>query len=180
MTVEEYLERERLAENRSEYYCGEMFAMPGASIGHSGIVTNLIGELSHKLRQRPCVVCSSSLRLAIAANGFYTYPDVMVICGKPSFIDAHVDTVTNPVLVIEVLSESTKDYDRGEKFESYRAISSLREYLTISQQKKHVETWMRQSDNTWLLREFYDSGAIKLQSIGVELQLSEIYKKVEF
>ena len=83
MTVQEYLDLERLAETRSEYYCGETFAMPGASIVHSGIVTNLLGELSHKLRKRPCVVCSSSLRLAIVANGYYTYPDVMVICGKP-------------------------------------------------------------------------------------------------
>jgi Uma2 family endonuclease len=178
LTPQEYLERERAAETKSEYYRGEIFAMAGASFAHSVIIANLARDLGSSLRKGPCTVHTTDLRLG--ANDLYTYPDVMVICGKPAFIDAHVDTVANPIVVIEVLSESTKNYDRGEKFESYRAIQSLMEYLTVAQDKLHIELHTRQADNTWLLRELQDSGPVKLQSIGVELQLADIYEKVEF
>ena len=180
LTPQQYLERERAAEFKSEYYAGEIFAMAGASLAHVTIVTNLVMEIGSRLRQKPCKVYSTDLRLATSPSGLYTYPDVMVICGKPACIDAHLDTVTNPILVIEVLSDSTKNYDRGQKFESYRAIASLMEYVTVSQDKMHVEVHTRQSDDTWLLRDVRDSGPVKLQSIGVELQLADIYEKVEF
>jgi Uma2 family endonuclease len=180
LTPQEYLERERAAETRSEYYRGEVFAMAGASYAHSTIMTNLIRELSSRLRQGPCKVHSSDLRLATGASGLYTYPDLMVICGKPAFIDSYLDTITNPILVIEVLSPSTEGYDRGRKFESYRAIPSLMEYLTVSQDKMHVEIHTRQPDDTWLLRDVRDSGPVKLQSIETELQLSDIYETLEF
>jgi Uma2 family endonuclease len=177
LTPEEYLERERRAETKSEYYGGEMFAMAGASFAHSVIITNLARDLGSLLRQAPCTVHTADLRLAIGGSGLYTYPDVMVICGKPAVIDAHLDTVTNPIVVIEVLSPSTEGYDRGRKFESYRAIPSLKEYLTVSQDKIHVEIHTRQTDDTWLLKDVRDSGPVKLQSIEVELQLSDIYEK---
>jgi Uma2 family endonuclease len=180
LTPQEYLERERAAERKSEYYGGEMFAMAGASFAHVVIVTNLVAELATKLKQKACGVYSTDLRLAVSPTGLYTYPDLMIICGKPVFVDAHLDTVTNPVVVIEVLSSSTEGYDRGRKFESYRAIPSLMEYLTVSQDKIHVEIHTRQTDDTWLLKDVRDSGPVKLQSIGVELQLSDIYEKVEF
>jgi Uma2 family endonuclease len=167
LTPQEYLERERAAETKSEYYGGEMFAMAGASLAHSVIVTNLTRELSSRLRQRPCTIHSTDIRLATSASsGLHTYPDVMVICGKPAVIDAHLDTVTNPIVVIEVLSPSTEGYDRGRKFESYRAMPSLMEYLTVSQEKIHVEIHTRQTDDTWLLKDVRDSGPVKLQSIG--------------
>jgi Uma2 family endonuclease len=180
LTPQEYLERERAADTKSEYYGGEMFAMAGASFAHVTIVANLLVELGSNLKQKPCRVYPNDLRLAIGAAGLYTYPDVMVICGKPVFADAHLDTVTNPVLVIEVLSPSTEGYDRGRKFESYRAIPSLMEYLTVSQHSVHIEIHTRQADSTWLLRDVRDSGPVKLQSIGIELQLSDIYEEVEF
>jgi Uma2 family endonuclease len=104
----------------------------------------------------------------------------MVMSDKPALIDKHLDTVTNPIVVIEVLSPSTEGYDRGRKFESYRAIPSSKEYLTVSQDKIHVEIHTRQTDDTWLLKDVRDSGPVKLQSIEVELQLADIYEKVEF
>jgi Uma2 family endonuclease len=180
LTPQEYLERERAAETRSEYYAGEMFAMAGASFAHVTIVLNLAAELRSNLKEKRCAVYPIDLRLAVGATGLYTYPDVMVICGKPAVIDAHLDTVTNPVVIIEVLSPSTEGYDRGRKFELYRAIPSLMEYLTVSQDKIHVEIHTRQPDDTWLLRDVRDSGPVKLQSIEVELQLADIYEKVEF
>jgi Uma2 family endonuclease len=180
LTPQQYLERERAAEYKSEYYTGEMFAMAGASFAHVTIVKNLVIELGSRLRQKPCDVYPTDLRLATSPSGLYTYPDVMVICGEPVFIDSYVDTVTNPILIVEVLSESTKNYDRGQKFESYRTIPSLMEYVTVSQDKMHVEIHTRQPDDTWLLRDVRDSGPVKLQSIGLELQLSGIYEKVKF
>jgi len=179
LTPQQYLERERAAEYKSEYYAGEMFAMAGTSLAHAGIISNLSGEIRANLKQKPCNVYTTDVRLATGVSGLYTYPDVMVICGKPAFIDSYLDTVTNPILVIEVLSESTKNYDRGQKFESYRAIPSLMEYMTVSQDKMHVEIHTRQSDDTWLLKDVRDCGPVKLQSIGLELQLSGIYEKVE-
>ena len=145
MTAQEYLERERLAETKSEYYRGEVFAMTGASLQHVTIAINVAGELRSSLKGKPCAVYPADLRLGIGATGLYTYPDVMVICGKPAVIDAHVDTVTNPVVIIEVLSPSTEGYDRGRKFESYRAIPSLMEYLAVSQHRMHVEIHTRQT-----------------------------------
>jgi Uma2 family endonuclease len=179
MTAQEYLERERLAETKSEFYGGEMFAVARSNLWHSLIVTNLLGELAMKLRKRPYSVCASNLRLAVCTNSFYTYPDLMVIRDKPTLIDEHRDTVTNPIVIIEVLSPSTEGYDRGRKFELYRAIPSLMEYLTVSQDKMHVEIHTRQPDDTWLLRDVRDSGPVKLESIEVELQLSDMYEKVE-
>src|SRR3569833_2528692 len=139
ISPEEYLERERKAETKSEYYRGEIFAMAGASFRHGTIVANLSGELREKLRKTPCTVHASDLRLLVTPAGLYTYPDVVVIFGPPSFVDEREDIVTNPVVLIEVLSNSTKNYDRGQKFELYRTLSSLKEYVTVSQDQVHVE-----------------------------------------
>jgi|SRR5665213_1189478 len=181
LTPEEYLEQERKAETRSEYFQGEVFAMAGASWRHGRIVTNLIRELSVRFGEGPCNVYSTDLRLAVSPAGLYTYPDVMVVCGEEELLDQHDDTLLNPTLLIEVLSKSTKDYDRGQKFESYRRLSSLREYLTVAQEKIHIEQWMRQPDDRWVLREYSALGeTIALPSIDVDLQLSDIYKKIDF
>lgn len=181
LTPEEYLEQERKAETRSEYFQGEVFAMAGASRRHGLIVTNLIRDLSEKLRKRDCNVYSTDLRLAVNPAGLYTYPDVLVVCGGEEVLDQHDDTLLNPTLLIEVLSESTKDYDRGQKFESYRKLSSLREYLTVAQDKIHIEQWTRQPDNGWILREYSDAAEIiELPSIDVDLQLADIYEKIDF
>jgi Uma2 family endonuclease len=147
----EYLELERKAERKSEYFQGEMFAMAPVNQRHGLIVTNLAGELSQQLKAKPCSVYSSNLRLR--ANGLYTYPDVMVICSEVQCADDQEDTLLNPNLIVEVLSDSTRDYDRGRKFQHYRTLPSLREYLTIDQDAPHVERYTRQPEDRWLLTE---------------------------
>src|ERR1044072_9754283 len=125
-TPEEYLEMERKADCKNEYFNGEIFAMGGASPRHVLIVTNVVSELRTQLKNRPCTVYSTDLRVRVSATGLYTYPDVIVVCGEPRFADDHRDTLLNPTLIVEVLSNSTKDYDRGDKFEQYRALESFR------------------------------------------------------
>ncbi len=179
MTSEQYLKQERKAEFKSEYFRGEVFARPRSSFRHALIVTNLLGELRQRLRKRDCNVYSVDLRLEVASASFYTYPDVMVVCGEEKFVDERVDTLTNPVLIIEVLSESTKNYDRGQKFQSYRTLPSLKEYLTVAQDEIHVEQYTRTPDDRWMLTEFDNATAtIALQSIDVELHVSDVYEKV--
>jgi Uma2 family endonuclease len=180
LTPKEYLAIERKAEYKSEYFNGEMFAMGGASERHVLIVTNVVAELRGQLRRRPCTVYSTDLRVRVSPTGLYTYPDVVVVCGQAQFADDQKDTLLNPTLIVEVLSESTKDYDRGEKFEHYRSLASLNEYVLIAQDKHHVEHFVRQSDNRWLLSETNRlEDTIHLSSIDCDLALAEVYDKVE-
>lgn len=181
ITPEEYLERERKAEFRNEYFRGQVVAMSGASRQHVRIVTNLIRELGQQLRQRDCNVYSTDLRVSISRASLYTYPDVVITCGEEKFLDTAFDTLLNPAVIIEVLSESTRDYDRGQKFESYRLSASLSDYLTVAQDRMHVEQWTRQADGRWMLSEHTEaSSRIHIQLIGVELPVSDIYEKVQF
>jgi Uma2 family endonuclease len=181
LTPEEYLEIERRAERKSEYFHGEMFAMAGASYAHVVIVGNLSHELKLRLKAGPCGVYSSDLRLRVAPNGLYTYPDVMVICGGPQFADDRKDTVVNPVLIVEVLSESTEAYDRGKKFEQYRALPSLREYLLVAQDAPRIEQYTRQPDDRWLLSETSGGDtSIQLASVDCVLPLAGIYDQIEW
>lgn len=180
-TAEEYLARERKAEYRSEYYAGEIFAMSGASEQHNLIVTNLVREISLQFKGRLCKVYASDLRVKVSPVGLYTYPDVVALCGEPQFDDAHRDTLLNPTIVIEVLSPSTEAYDRGDKSAHYRQLASLEEYLLVSQEKVHVEHYMRRPDQHWLLSEAAGmKDAIELPSVQCVLALSEIYDKVTF
>src|SRR5207302_572820 len=133
LSPQEYLARERLADFRSEFYRGEMFTMAGGSPRHSLIKTNLLGELRNALKGRPCTAYDSDLRIRVSATGLYTYPDASVLCGELQFDDEHRDTVLNPALLAEVLSDSTEAYDRGKTFTHYRQIVSLQEYLLVSQ-----------------------------------------------
>lgn len=181
LTPEQYLEQERKSSFKSECYRGETLAMAGASYRHSIILNNLVVTVSQLLRPSNCRVHSSDLRLRVSSTGLYTYPDVMVICGDPAFADDQHDTVLNPVVIIEVLSDSTKDYDRGRKFQHYRALASLTDYLTIAHAEVHVEHYVRQSSGQWLLSEFNDlDSAATLMSINTKLPLSEIYFQIEF
>lgn len=180
ITPEKYLAIERKAEYKSEYFNGEMFAMAGASERHALIVTNVVAELRGQLRHRPCTVYSTDLRVRVSPTGLYTYPDVIVVCGQAQFADDQKDTLLNPTLIVEVLSESTKDYDRGGKFEHYRTLASLSEYVLIAQDKYHVEHFVRQPDNRWLLSETNRlEDTIHLPSIDCALALTEVYDKVE-
>jgi Uma2 family endonuclease len=180
ITPEEYLAIERQAAYKSEYFNGKMFAMSGASPRHVLIVTNVVAELRRQLKQRRCTVYSTDLRVKVSPTGLYTYPDVIVVCDQPQFNDQQKDTLLNPTLLVEVLSESTKDYDRGEKFEHYRTLTSLAEYVLIAQDKHHFEHFVRQPDNRWLLAETNRlEDTIHLPSIACDLALAEVYDKVD-
>ena len=181
LTPEEYLRIERAAEWKSEYIDGEMFAMAGASPRHAQIAANLIRELGNQLLQGPCIVYNTDLRVATDPQRHCTYPDVIVACEPPGYVDTQLDTLTNPTFVAEVLSESTEKYDRGEKSERYRALASLAEYLLLSQDRVHVELYTRQADGTWLLREWSDPAEeIELVSLRCRLKIAGIYAKVTF
>jgi Uma2 family endonuclease len=181
LSPEEYLEQERRAEYKSEYFAGEVFAMAGASRRHGLIVMNVAGHLWQQLKGKPCEVYTGDLRLRVTPAGLYTYPDVTVVCGDVQFADDQKDTVLNPVVLIEVLSESTSDYDRGRKFEYYRTLPSLKEYLTVAQDKPHIEHWTRQQEDSGSLVEFNNlSQTIRLASIDCVLPLKEIYDKVDW
>jgi len=180
ITPEEYLALERAAETKSEYFNGEMFAMAGARYAHNLIIGNVIATLHAQLRRRDCTVSASDLRVKVSPTGLYTYPDVVVVCGKPQLEDEHLDTLLNPKVIIEVLSESTADYDRGRKFEHYRTIDSLVEYVLIAQDKPHVEHFLRQSPSQWLFSETNRlDDTIALTSIDCQLSLAELYAKVD-
>jgi Uma2 family endonuclease len=178
-TVEEYLGFERRADSKHEYYAGNIYAMVGASRRHVLIVTNIVRSLGNRLLDRPCELYSSDMRLKVVATGLYTYPDAAVVCGEPRFDDSQVDTLLNPQVVIEVLSGSTEEYDRGVKFDHYRGVESLTDYLLISQNVRRVEHRSRQSDGSWslMIHEAPDA-VIVLKSIEVELPTAEIYRRI--
>jgi Uma2 family endonuclease len=180
-TEEEYLAIDRASEVKNEYLDGVIYSMGGASARHVQIVGNIARELGNQLRDRPCVVYSTDLRVRVSREGLYAYPDVVVVCAEPLFIDDQTDTLTNPLLIVEVLSNSTKNYDRGEKFERYRSIATLEEYLLVAQDRVHIERYLRQSDGSWILRDTNREGdTIDLPSVGCRMLVAEIYFKVSF
>jgi Uma2 family endonuclease len=181
LTPEQYLEIERKAEFKSEYFQGEMFAMGGAREGHNLIVLNLAAELRQQLRQRPCRACVNDMRVRVNATGMYTYPDAVVVCGEPQFLDETRDTLLNPSLVVEVLSPSTEFYDRVRKFEHYRSVESVSEYLLVSSERARAELYTRQPDGRWLLTTVSRmEDSIDLQSVEAHLALADLYEKVDF
>jgi Uma2 family endonuclease len=176
LNAQEYLTIERNAEIRSEFLDGEMFAMAGGTRRHSRIKVKLIGALEQRLSRSSCQVLDSDMRVKIEATGLYTYPDVSVACGNLRFEDEREDTLLNPKVIIEVLSDSTAAWDRGEKFWHYRQIKSLLEYVLVSQDTL-IEHYTRQSDDTWLLETIQGRAAIlKLKSIKCSVPLAEIYE----
>ncbi len=180
-TPAEYLALEREASTRSEYVEGQIFAMAGASRQHNLITANVIRELGTQLRQKPCEVYPSDMRVKVSSTGLYTYPDVVVVCAEPEFEDAELDTLLNPTVLVEVLSKSTADYDRGQKFEQYRTLPSLREVLFIAQDSRHLVHYQRQSDGTWILSETRDpDDRLAMTAIGAEIPMAEVYAKVRF
>jgi Uma2 family endonuclease len=181
LTPEQYLELERAAETRHEYYNGEVFAMAGGSLRHAVVSQNFARELGNALKQRPCLVMSSDVRIRVAVDGLYTYPDVVVVCDPPKFVDNRSDTLLNPTLLVEVLSPSTEAHDRGFKFAQYRTIEGLQEYVLVSQAEARVEVFRRQEDGNWLMSEAIGLDAIcELRSVDCRIGLDEIYAKVEF
>ena len=180
VSLEDYLAAERLAETKSEYLNGEVFAMSGASREHNLIVWNLAGALHPQLRGRICEAYVGDMRVHIPATGLYTYPDLAVVCGEPRFEDGELDTLLNPTVLIEVLSPTTEGYDRGRKAAHYRTLDSLREYLLVSQEEVRVELFTRQEDGHWLLSEASRlEETVSLGSIGCALLLADVYERVQ-
>jgi Uma2 family endonuclease len=181
LTAEDYLRIERAAEWKSEYIDGEIFAMSGGSPRHSQIAMNIGRELGNQLLEGPCIVYGSDLRVATDPQQHYTYPDVIVACDPPQYVDTQLDTLTNPTLIAEVLSESTEKYDRGAKFERYRSVPTLSEYLLVAQDRVHVELYTRQPDGAWVLHEWNDPAEeIDLVSLRCRLKIAGVYAKVTF
>jgi len=153
-TPTQYLAFERKAAYKSEFYGGEMFAMVGASEEHCLIKDNLAREAGYQLKGGPCRVVTSDLRVKVDPTGLYTYPDVVIYCDRPQFEDNVLDALLNPRAIVEVLSESTEVYDRGDKFRHYRQVPSLQEYVLAAQDRPLVERHVRQPDGSWLMTEF--------------------------
>jgi len=182
ITPEEYLEIERAAEFRSEYYDGVMYAMAGTSFAHGTIIWNLGLELGSSLRNSPCRGMSNELRVRVPPERLYLYPDIVIVCGERRFADDQADTLLNPTLIIEVLSKSTEAFDRGEKFTMYRRLASLQEYVLVSQNKAQVEVYRRQPGaDQWLFSEKAGLDAsVRFESISCEILLAEIYRDIDF
>lgn len=181
LTPEQYLELERNAEFKSEYFQGEMFAMAGAKEVHNLIIWNLARDLGQQLRQRPCRAYLADMRVRVNATDLYTYPDVVVVCGGPQFLDDQRDTLLNPNLIVEVLSPSTELYYRVRKFEHYRSLESVSEYLLVSSERVSAELYTRQPDGRWLLTTVSRmEDSLDLQSVGAHLALADLYEKVDF
>ncbi len=178
LTAEEYLAIERKAQFKSEYCNGEMFAMAGATENHVLLATNLGSELRDKLRAGPCRVYAADMRVAVSPSGRYVYPDVTVVCSKPLFLDDTLDTLVNPALICEVLSPTTRDYDRGDKFASYRTIPSFREYLTVDSNEVHIEQHVRMDGGAWLLTDHRSLSDVIQLHVGIALRVADIYEKV--
>ena len=180
VSPEEYLERERIAETKHEYINGEIVAMAGGSLAHSLIAANIITALNNRIRGKGCHVFTSDARVAVRWGELIAYPDVSALCGPPAYFDDHRDTITNPVFVAEVLSPSTKNYDRGTKLRLYRMMPSFVECLLVEQTPVEVEHWRRLEHGDWLLSTIRDNaGVLKLQSLGCELPIADIYHGVE-
>lgn len=179
-SAEEYLALERASDHKSELVDGRIYATTGASMPHNQIVLNVSAELRARLRGRPCRVFANEQRVKVSRTGMYTYPDVVALCDPPRVEDAQLDTLLNPGVIFEVLSSSTEAYDRGEKFAHYRKIESLREYILIAQDQVRVDQFVRHGEH-WMLSEITEiSDTVRIETLGCEIPLSEIYDLVEF
>jgi Uma2 family endonuclease len=180
ISLDDYLALERAGSIKHEYFQGEMTPMTGASRRHNLLVMALASSLYGQLRGQPCEVYASDMRVR-TPSGLYTYPDVVVACGEPQFEDDQIDTLVTPTVLIEVLSKSTMAYDRGEKFEHYRAIASLTDYIMVAQDKVLVEHFVRQDDDFWLFSEarLLDQ-TVSIGSLGCTLSLDAIYERIQF
>lgn len=189
VSVEEYLRREELATEKHEYIdgfirpLGQLIAMSGGSFEHGRIAGNCLRALGNRLAGSPCYPIDSSVRVAPSRSARYFYPDVTIICGEPRFDaqDSKRTTLTNPQVTVEVLSGSTEAFDRGEKFNHYRGIETLREYVLVSQHHPLVETFLRQDDGSWSLLPFEGLDAVaRLRSLDIDLPLTEVYAGIKF
>ncbi len=178
VTPEQYLDRERAAEYKSEYLDGQIYAMAGAGRRHCLLSGSIAAQLAAQFWSKPCEVYIGDMRVQADQSWQYFYPDVVVVCREPEFRDGREDTLLNPTVIVEVLSRSTEAFDRGEKFLRCRQMESLVEYLLVSQDEQRIEQFTRQDDGTWRLTETRETGAATLESIGCTLPLEDVYNKV--
>ncbi len=180
LTPEQYLSQERQSDTKSEYFDGEIFAMAGASREHNQISANLVRVLGNQLLDKPCSVYSSDMKVRIEKARKYTYPDLVIACQTERFEDEHRDVLLNPVVILEILSDSTEAYDRGRKFLHYQLLDSLAVYLLVSQDTPRIEMFTRREDGTWLYAEFHGLDAVvEIESIGCSLRPGDVYHKVD-
>lgn len=178
VSPEEYLAKERAGADRHEYVGGEIFAMAGCSGAHDALTASIIGALDQALPPGPCQPFTSDMRIFIPATGTYTYSDGMVACG-PQYTDEAKETIENPCVIFEVLSDSTEAYDRGKKFDNYRSIPSLQDYVLVSQHQMLVEHYSRQGDGTWTLRVLRRAGEqLRLSAVPVEIVIDRLYRRL--
>ena len=181
LTHAQYFALEEKSETRHEYYQGNIFDLAGGSLNHAGIISNFIRNCRFSSTDENCRIFSSDVRVFIESADLFTYPDILVICGEPQFYKKRDDTILNPVLIAEVLSESTKNYDRGEKFFFYRQIPSLRHYILIDQYSPHVEYFRLGEDGHWVLSEFSRlNDRLQISAPDLNLSLRELYLNIVF
>lgn len=181
ISIEEYLRMEEAATRKHEYYKGEIFAMAGASLGHNIITSNIMMSLPPKLRGSSCRIFASDLRVHVEANSLFTYPDFSIVCGNPVFYNDDEMNLANPVVIIEVLSPSTKKYDRGDKFRLYQELPSLQEYILVDSQSVLVEYYRKDAKGGWPLKKCDKlTDEISIAAIGAGLLLDDIYKDTRF
>ncbi|MEZ6089621.1 MAG: Uma2 family endonuclease [Pirellulaceae bacterium] len=180
-TLSQYLEQESSTGEKHEYYRGEIFAMVGGTPRHALIATNFVGEARQRLIDKPCVAYNGDLRIKIDESGLYTYPDASIVCGELQLDDDIPNTVLNPIVLVEVLSDSTEKYDRGKKSMHYRRIASLQALVLISQDRPLVECFARHDSGGWLLTDVRDlNETLVLDSVGISIPLAELYRNVRF
>jgi Uma2 family endonuclease len=180
-TVEEYLEMERASDVKHEYYQGEIFAMAGASDSHNLIFTNAFGELYIQLKGKPCRPYGSDMRIHIPENTLYCYPDISIFCGDPITTDKEKDTALHPTIIIEILSTSTRIYDLGPKFDLYRDITTLKEYILIDSERIGVTSYRIDANNRWVLEAYKTlQDTVLIPTVGVSLSMQDIYDDVQF
>ena len=181
ISIDEYLAQEEESEVKHEYYQGEIFAMAGGTIAHNQIVRNTSTAVDNFLREKNCQVFPSDLKIHIEANSLFTYPDLSVVCGEPQRWNNRNDTITNPVVLIEVLSKKTQNYDRGEKFKLYRGLPSLKEYILISSLEILVERYTKKENGFWTFRETANpDDAFQIETIDFTCLVKELYRNVSF
>ena len=178
--AEDYFNLEEASENKNEYFYGEIFAMSGASFNHNVIAMNFSSTLHQKFQKTNCFVFPGDMKIELIQDLHYVYPDISVVCGDINFVKNRNDIIKNPLVVIEVLSKSTMDYDKGSKFTSYRKINSLNDYILVDQYSYHVEHFYKNSKNEWILNEFLSvNDSFIIKSIDIEILLKIIYNRVK-
>ncbi len=179
LTPEAYLEIERLADFKSEYFEGEVYAMSGGSYRHSRLKTNLAISFGLALRGKPCRPTDSDMRVHIPPTDSFVYPDLSIVCGPPQFLGDKQDTLTNPTVIVEVLSPGTVAFDRGKKFWYYRHLQSLQDYVLVDQEQPMIEHYSRQATGGWLLLTIEPGQTLVLNSLGCEIALDELYLDID-